>query len=242
MSKQFDPNNPKDMKALERMKKKSEKRAKGKVLSKSQKENIACSVFFLICGIVCLIFIQSTFWRIFAGVLLIATAGSCILTAFEKQFKKQSKSMFNSKDFPNIMACDTNHNINYNMDTQELVITNIESIISPILNFSDISEVEVLEDSDTKIKYSIAGAMIGDWTFGTLGAIIGAKNMATTKQICKKLELVVYFKNIDFSNFTFTFIDKETNKNSAEYKSAIILIKDCYGKLQAMMQTATNKK
>ncbi len=242
MGKEFDINNPKDMKALEKMKKKSAKRVNTKVLSKTQKENIACSVLFLVSGIVCLIFIRSTFWRIFTGVLLIATAISCIMTAFEKQFKKQSSTMFVSNDFPNILACGVNNNINYNAKTQELVITNIEKVISPVFNFSDIAELEILEDSDSKIKYSIAGAMIGDWAFGTLGAILGAKNMSTTKQLCKKLELVVYFKNIDFSNFTFVFVNKEVNKNSAEYKNAIILIKDCYGKLQAMMQTATNKK
>lgn len=241
MSKSFNPNNPKDMKALEKLKKKSKKRANNKELSKLKKEYIFCSLICIVLGLVCIIFIKSTFWRLLLGILLIGMALSSLMVAFEKHFKKNSIQMFVSDRFPNIMACGIKHNVNYNLETNQFVITNIETQISPVFNFSDILKIEVVEDNETKVKYSLAGAFGGDWAFGTIGAILGAKHWSKTKNYCNKLELVVYFKNSNYSNETFEFINKKADKNSANYRNAVSLIKDCYGKFQAMMQSLVAK-
>ena len=238
MNRQFDPNNPNDIKKLKKMKRMSEKRATNNVLTKLQKECVLCSIICILLGVVCIIFIKSTFWRLLLGILLIGLSLSSLMVVFEKNFKKNTAQMFVSDNLPNIMACGINHNVNYNLETRQFVVTNIETEISPIFNFSDILKIEVVEDDETKVKYSLTGAFVGDWAFGTIGAILGAKHWSKTKNYCNKLELVVYFKNSNYSSETFAFINKKTDKNSANYRNAVSLIKDCYGKFQTMMQSS----
>lgn len=241
MSKSFNPDNPKDMKALEKLKKKSEKKANNKELLKIKKEYVFCSLVCLLLGIVFIIFIKSTFWRLLLGIFLIGMALSSLMVALEKYFKKNTTQIFVSDNLPNIMACGINHNVNYNLEIRQFVVTNIKTKISPILNFSDILKIEVVEDNETKVKYSLTGAFVGDWAFGTIGAVLGAKHWSKTKNYCNRLELVVYFKNSNYSSETFAFINKKTDKNSANYRNAVSLIKDCYGKFQTMMQSSVEK-
>ncbi len=241
MNKQFNPNNPKDVKKLEKMKRVSEKRATNNGLTKQQKEYAFYSLICLLLGVVCIIFIKSTLWRLLLGILLIGLSLSSLMVVFEKYFRTNTTKMFVSDKFPNIMACGINRNVNYNWESEQFIVTNIDTEISPILNFSDILKIEVVEDNETKVKYSLTGAFVGDWAFGTIGAVLGAKHWSKTKNYCNKLELVVYFKNQNYSSETFAFINKKTDKNSANYRNAVSLIKDCYGKFQAMMQDSVAK-
>ena len=226
----------KQTKLIDKAKRKSEKRAKGRILSSTQNSYIIVSVICIVLGIVALSFIKGLVWKLTTGTLLIAFGTCYLLVAYEKIFRKPKKvEMLELKDFPSRIACGNNNDVLYNTETQKLLVTNICAVVSPIFDFAEISKLEVVEDNDTKVKYSLTGAMIGDWAFGTIGAIIGAKNLSKTKHFCNKLELVVYFNNVNYSNATFTFINKKTDKNSVEYKSAVMQIKDCYGRLQALM-------
>ncbi len=249
MSKQFDPNNPKDMKALKRMKRKSERRAKVPPLTRKQKRGLIVAFVFFCLAILFLCVIKDFIVRSVLAICFGAFASFELFKCFVKLPKMNIKKeeMLEFENFPNRIACGKNNDILVNEQMREIIVTDIYSVRSPVLNFSDIAKLEVLEDNDSKVKYSIAGALVGDWTFGTLGAIIGAKHWSKTKNYCTKLELVVYFNNFDYSNVIFTFIDKKTDKNSVVYKDAIRQIKDCYGRLQAIMltpktDTATNKK
>lgn len=249
MGKEFDINNPKDMKALEKMKKKSERRARVSPLTRKQKHGLIVAFVFFCLAILFLCIIKDFVARSVLAVCFGLFGGFELFRCFAELPKMNIKKqeMLEFENFPNRIVCGKNNDILVNEQMREILVTDIYSVLSPVLNFSDIAKLEVLEDNDSKVKYSIAGALVGDWAFGTLGAIMGAKHWSKTKKYCTRLELVVYFNNFDYSNVTFTFLDKKTDKNSIVYKDAIRQIKDCYGRLQALMLTpktdsTTNKK
>ncbi len=108
-----------------------------------------------------------------------------------------------------------------------------------ILNFSDIIECEIVQDSKTIIKDGIGRAIIGGAIAGSVGAII-ASNTIETKDVTNNLYIKIITKDINNSLHIINIIKAETKKYSTEYKTAINFANNVYATLTSIMNGNNN--
>lgn len=112
---------------------------------------------------------------------------------------------------------------------------------SSVYNFAEIVKYEVIENNETKVNCSIGAGLIGDWLFGTAGAIACMVNSATTNKLCNELKLNVYLKSFASPMLEFDYIKSSTDKNSKKYKKAFSEIKQNCALLDNMIMVKKHK-
>lgn len=103
-----------------------------------------------------------------------------------------------------------------------------------IINFSDILECEIIEDSNTIMKGGVGRAVVGGALAGGVGAIVGA-NTRASKNVTNSLQVRIITKNINRSLYTINLITTEIKKDSTEYKSAMNFANNVYAMITAII-------
>ena len=99
--------------------------------------------------------------------------------------------------------------------------TKNSSETSPIYNFSDIINYEVVENGKKIVQSSAGEALIGGFFFGVTGAIVGGNIKKEINDICTQLQLYIHVNNFDKPQIVLTFIqDTMCEKDSHIYRSA----------------------
>lgn len=109
-----------------------------------------------------------------------------------------------------------------------------------ILDFSDIVECEIVEDSKTIMKGGIGRAIVGGSIAGGVGAIV-ASNTRKNKDITNNLHIRIITKNISNSLHIINIIKSETKKYSAEYNTAINFANNVYATITSIMNGNNNE-
>lgn len=108
-----------------------------------------------------------------------------------------------------------------------------------IINFSDIIECQIIEDSNTVMKGDVGRAVVGGALAGGVGAIVGA-NTRASKNVINSLQIRIITKNISNSLYTIDLIKTEIGKNSMEYRNAMNFANNVYAILTSII-TNNNK-
>ena len=103
-----------------------------------------------------------------------------------------------------------------------------------IINFSDIIECQIIEDSNTVMKGGVGRAVVGGALAGGVGAIVGA-NTRTSKNVINILQIRIITKKISNSLYTIDLIKTEIEKNSMEYRNAMNFANNVYAILTSII-------
>ena len=103
-----------------------------------------------------------------------------------------------------------------------------------IINFSDIIECQIIEDSNTVMKGGVGRAVVGGALAGGVGAIVGA-NTRASKNVINILQIRIITKKISNSLYTIDLIKTEIEKNSMEYRNAMNFVNNVYAILTSII-------
>jgi ribosomal protein L7/L12 len=103
-----------------------------------------------------------------------------------------------------------------------------------IINFSDIIECQIIEDSNTVMKGGVGRAVVGGALAGGVGAIVGA-NTRASKNVINILQIRIITKKISNSLYTIDLIKTEIEKNSMEYRNAMNFANNVYAILTSII-------
>lgn len=103
-----------------------------------------------------------------------------------------------------------------------------------IINFSDIIEFQIIEDSNTVMKGGVGRAVVGGALAGGVGAIVGA-NTRASKNVINILQIRIITKKISNSLYTIDLIKTEIEKNSMEYRNAMNFANNVYAILTSII-------
>ncbi len=103
-----------------------------------------------------------------------------------------------------------------------------------IINFSDIIECQIIEDSNTVMKGGVGRAVVGGALAGGVGAIVGA-NTRASKNVINILQIRIITKKISNSLYTIDLIKTEIEKNSMEYMNAMNFANNVYAILTSII-------
>lgn len=103
-----------------------------------------------------------------------------------------------------------------------------------IINFSDIIECQIIEDSNTVMKGGVGRAVVGGALAGGVGAIVGA-NTRASKNVINILQIRIIKKKISNSLYTIDLIKTEIEKNSMEYRNAMNFANNVYAILTSII-------
>lgn len=96
-----------------------------------------------------------------------------------------------------------------------------------IINFLDIIECEIIEDSNIVMKGGVGRAVVGGALAGGVGAIVGA-NTRASKNVINSLQIRIITKNISNSLYTIDLIKTEIKKDSMEYRNTMNFANNVY--------------
>lgn len=112
-----------------------------------------------------------------------------------------------------------------------------------IYSFSDILNVELIEDGNSISKGGIGRAIVGGALFGGVGAIVGATTGHKHRQTCSKLQIKITLKNLNIPIEYISLINTETKKDSFTYKHNIGIAEQIFSVLQIICeQNKSNKE
>lgn len=100
-----------------------------------------------------------------------------------------------------------------------------------LYDYSDVIEMELIEDGRTVNKGGIGRALVGGALFGGAGAVVGAVTRKS-KDVCKNLQVKVTVRDMNNPSVFITFINKNTKKDSAAYKNAYQEAQECLSAFQ----------
>ena len=103
-----------------------------------------------------------------------------------------------------------------------------------IINFSDIIEFQIIEDSNTVMKGGVGRAVVGGALAGGVGAIVGA-NTRASKNVINILQIRIITKKISNTLYTIDLIKTEIEKNSMEYRNAMNFANNVYAILTSII-------
>lgn len=172
-------------------------------------------------------------------ILLVGIAVYCFWSAYyntERKDKVKADSQFKN--------CVKFGNKELHFDTQSKtfeIIDRKKNEKSQIYKFSDIVKYEVIENNESKVNYSIGAGLIGDWLFGTAGAIACMVNSATTSNLCNELKLHIHLKSFASPMLEFEYIKSSAERNSKKYKRAFSQIKQNCALLDNMIMSKNKK-
>ena len=109
-----------------------------------------------------------------------------------------------------------------------------------MLDFSDIVECEIMEDSKTIMKGGIGRAIVGGALAGGVGAIV-ASNTRKSNDVINNLHIRIITKNVSNSLHIINIIKSETKKYSPEYKIAINFANNVYATLTSIIKGNSNE-
>lgn len=109
-----------------------------------------------------------------------------------------------------------------------------------MLDFSDIVECEIMEDSKTIMKGGIGRAIVGGAIAGGVGAIV-ASNTRKSNDVINNLHIRIITKNVSNSLHIINIIKSETKKYSPEYKIAINFANNVYATLTSIIKGNSNE-
>lgn len=172
-------------------------------------------------------------------ILLVGIAVYCFWSAFynseRKDLVKPDSQFKNRVKFGNKELC-------FDEQTKTFeIIDRKKNEKSQIYKFSDIIKYEVIENNESKVNYSIGAGLIGDWLFGTAGAIACMVNSATTSNLCNELKLHIHLKSFASPMLEFEYIKSSTERNSKKYKRAFSEIKQNCALLDNMIMSKNKK-
>lgn len=110
-----------------------------------------------------------------------------------------------------------------------------------IINFSDIIECKIIDDSNTVMKGGVGRAVVGGILAGGVGAIVGA-NTREEKNVSNILQIRIITKNINNSLHTMDLIKTEIERNSTEYKNAMNFANNIYAMIISIINNNDNDK
>lgn len=189
------------------------------------------------------IFISEMTWaqKIPAMVVMAICGIVCLWFAFQKKEKKE-RVVVNSNEFQHNTKFGDKY-LYYNIENKTFIVVDKKlGTKTKTYKFSDIIKYEVNENKETKLNCPIGGAIIGDWLFGTVGAIAGAINSSTSSEVCEELKLNIFLKSFASPILEFVYIKRETDKLSGKYKKAFSELKQNCGLLENMMIKEDNNK
>lgn len=133
-----------------------------------------------------------------------------------KNFKTSQIRIYNNQEF------------RVDFENKQIAIcSTFPKLYIDIVNFFDIIECEIIEDSNTIMKGGIGRSIIGGVLAGEVGAIV-ASNTRESKNIIYKLQIRIITKNIGRSLHIINIIDSEIKKDSSEYKRAMLFANNVY--------------
>lgn len=109
------------------------------------------------------------------------------------------------------------------------------------IQFVDIIECEIIEDSNTIMKGGIGRAVVGGVLAGGVGAVVGA-NTRASQNVANSLKIRIITKNISRSLYTINIITAETQKDSKEYKEAMNFANEVYSTITSIINNSNNEK
>ncbi len=115
-----------------------------------------------------------------------------------------------------------------------------------VFGHQDIYECEILTDGEVYLKSSttrtIAGYAIGGALGGIAGAVVGGlSGSKTQKTKIKSLKLSVRVNDLNRPQFTVLFLNKEVDKSSSEYSSAMKKAQHWHGMISNLISIANNE-
>ena len=151
-----------------------------------------------------------------------------------KNFKTSKSIISKQKKSIKQLRVDTEHN--------QIAICNVfpYSYVTYI-NFSDIIECEIIEDSNTIMKGGVGRAVVGGALAGGVGAIVGSTTRSS-KNVVNSLQIRIVTSNIRNSLFNINLISEETNKEDLEYKNAMQFANNVYATIQAIINENNKSK
>lgn len=151
-----------------------------------------------------------------------------------KNFKTSKSIISKQKKSMKQLRVDTEHN--------QLAICDVfpYSYVTYI-NFSDIIECEIIEDSNTIMEGGVGRAVVGGALAGGVGAIVGSTTRSS-KNVVNSLQIRIVTSNVTNSLFNINLISQETNKEDLEYKNAMQFANNVYATVQAIINDNNKSK
>ncbi len=112
-----------------------------------------------------------------------------------------------------------------------------------IISYKDLLSSEIFEDGATITKTmrgsQIAGAIIGNIAFGSVGTIIGGLSGKTkSTRTVSKIDLRLIVNDTKQPIFDITFLNKETKKDEPIYQQALQTARQCHGLVEVLIKRA----
>ena len=108
-----------------------------------------------------------------------------------------------------------------------------------IIDFKDLIECTVIEDSSTIMKGGVGRAIAGGVIAGGVGAVVGS-NTRKSQNVVSSLQLRIVTKNINSPLILINTISSTTDKNSLLYKYAMQFINNAYATLISIIDLNKN--
>lgn len=188
------------------------------------------------------IFVKEMSWQEKIPTMIVCLIAGiiCLWFAYHKK-EKVEKITIDNKEFPHSMKLGDKF-LYYNIENKTFIVIDKKTgEKTKTYKFTDIMKYEVRENKETKVNCSIDAALVGDWLFGTIGAIVGAVNSSTTDEICNELKLFIYIKSFGSPILEFTYIKSKIDKTSNKYKKVFNELRQNCAILENMMAVEDKK-
>lgn len=250
----FDPNNPKDIAKLEKLKKKNFVKSE-KIINKDKKRRVnkekyisndfvnkflvwvivtwIATILFMVTALIISNVFKIEYLLIPFYIFLIV---SIILTFRYKTLKKQSSIKEITNSGFNIDRTIDFGKLSFLLDfkNKKFMISNNNGL-GRTYNFSNVISYEVYEDNESVIKGCVGKSLVGYAFFGPAGAIIGSSAQRSINDYCSSLKLLVRMNDIDNPLLEIVLIDYKMNKSSIVYKQNIKSLQEMVAYMEFMI-------
>lgn len=122
---------------------------------------------------------------------------------------------------------------------RKIAICDMKTGSIDIINFSELIECQILEDSNVIMQGGVGRAIIGGALAGNVGAIVGA-NTRKSKSMIEKLQIRIVTNNINQSLYMINIINYPVERISSIYKEGMEFANNVYATIQSIISKSSN--